>query len=106
MPPGEAPEEVRRAWVGLSVPVTEPESRLRDQVKVVGVRSGPHGGTETWRGYAIESRKCIEHLRGHDAVAAAWWVDNCPRFMEPKRRFVFPAECCELLGEDRKPNKA
>jgi hypothetical protein len=114
MPPGEAPEEVRRAWVGLSVPVTEPESRLRDQVKCFGVRSGPHGIVrqlwalfrgrfETWRGYSIESRKCIEHLRAHDAVAAAWWVDNCPRFMEPKCFFVFPAECCELLGEDGMP---
>ena len=116
-PPGEAPDEVRRAWVGVTVPVTTDEARLLDSIPVVGVRSGPHGfwrqllavvtrRAETWRGYAIESRKCIEHLRNHDPAAASWWVEHAPRYLEPRRSFVFPAECCELSRAGRMPNKA
>jgi hypothetical protein len=92
MRPGEAPEEVRRAWVGLAAPVTEPDSRLRDQVKVVGVRSGPHGffgqlwamfrgRGETRRGCVVESRKCIgtfvhtirSRLPGGSTTAPSAW---------------------------------
>lgn len=110
-PPGQAPDEVRRAWVGVTVPVTTHEARLLDRVPVVGVRSGPYGfwrtlwgivtrRVETWRGYSIESRKCLAHLRDRAPDAAAWWAENAPRFLEPRRCFVFPAECCELRRTD------
>lgn len=106
-PPGEAPEAVRRAWVGVTVPATSREARLRKHVPGVGVLSGPHGfwrqvwalltwRIEWWRGYSIESRKCLEQLRDHAPDAAAWWAEFAPRYSEPNRYFVFPAECCEL----------
>lgn len=52
----------------------------------------------------IESRKCIELLRDYDPEAAAWWTEFAPTFLEPKRFFVFPAECCDLVGADRMAN--
>jgi hypothetical protein len=114
-PPGEAPEEVRNGWVGLTVPVTSREARLLKHAPGVGVLSGPHAFWRQlwaiatrrvvwWRGYAIESRKCIEHLRNHAPDAAAWWVEFAPRYMEPNRYFLFPAECCEVGQQSRMPN--
>lgn len=106
-PPGEAPESVRRGWVGLTVPVTAREARARERVPSFGVLSGPRGPwrqiwavltrrAELWSGYAIESRKCIAHLREHAPDAAAWWAESAPRYLEPGRYFLFPTECCKL----------
>jgi hypothetical protein len=92
-PPGEAPDDIRRAWVGVTVPLTARESQVLRQVAVSGVLSG---SLEHWDGYAVESRKCLEHLRAHDPKAAAWWSDHLPHYFMPGRRFVFPADGCEL----------
>ena len=112
-PPGEAPEEVRAAWVGLRVPVTKKESRLVKGMPVVGVCSGPQGfwaqlwalvtrRVEYWNGYAIASAKCIELLHDHAPAAAAWWAQHAPRYLKSKSRFVFPAECCAIRNESRR----
>jgi hypothetical protein len=104
-PRGEAPDDIRRAWVGLSVPVTARESQLLKKVAVSGIVSGH---AEHWDGYSIESRKCIEHLRAHNPKAAAWWRDNFPHFLKRGRSFIWSAESCELspLGRPSNTHKA
>lgn len=102
--PGEAPLEVRQAWVGLVLPVLENRPHSK-QIPLAGVKSGPKtfwgmlwnqltlrfARTE---GYEVDVLAAIEVLE--KANAAAWWRQNTPHMMHKWRRFGFPVECCEL----------
>ena len=89
VPPGEAPEEVRAAWVGLSLPVTTPKPRT---VRTHGVRSGPRnalalflatlvGGGRRERGYLVDAAAAIDLLGRHSPEAAAWWREHAPHLL-------------------------
>jgi hypothetical protein len=106
VPPGEAPLEIRQAWVGLVLPVSE-NRRQSKQIPLAGVKSGPKtfwgmlwsqltfqfARTE---GYEVDVLAAIEVLEKTNPGAAAWWRQNTPHMMHKWRRFGFPAECCEL----------
>ncbi len=84
-PPGEAPEHIRQAWVGLVLPVHEhyngPQTRLG-----VGVLTGPR----TWLGVLLGI------LTGRAKRATGYVVENC----NPEAFFKFTAghSSWELLG--------
>ena len=105
VPPGEAPDEVRRAWVGLTLPLAPGETGPRTP-RTVGVLTGPkaalvqlvyfllgRGNRET--GYVVEARTAIDLLARKDPKAAAWWRANAPHVPRRGHRFVFPAEACQ-----------
>src|SRR5580658_7219033 len=105
IPPGEAPEEVRQAWVGLVLPVAF--SRRR-RFKSTGVVSGPtsrigsflairRGDFKRENGYAVAGRKAIEILSQHSPEAAEWWREHAPRFLARGRYLVFADEVCEVF---------
>ncbi|MBI3449895.1 MAG: hypothetical protein HY049_13390 [Acidobacteria bacterium] len=108
-PPGEAPEAVREAWVGLELPLPPGRGSRRQFFLASGVLSGPRAwwqifltavlGRLTIRsGYAVNARDAVEILGAKDAVAAAWWREHCAYLLDGKRCFVFPANACEARG--------
>jgi hypothetical protein len=103
-PPGEAPEAVRRAWVGLELPLAAGETGPLGKA-TVGVLSGRTFWRRFWKvltfqwnlqyGYVIDSRRALFLLADKDPRAARWWRENVPGSWESGRKFVFAAEACE-----------
>jgi hypothetical protein len=92
-PPGEAPQSVREAWIGLELPL----AKSRDQGKKLAVM-----GVRSWEGifmtgYAVEGRVALEYLAARSPTAAAWWRENVPHVLKSGFQFVFPVENCVRL---------
>jgi hypothetical protein len=85
--PGPAPEEVRRAWVGLTVPLAAGETGPRP-VKTAG-------NAEEKVGYVVDSARALAVLATHAPAAAAWWKKNAPDYLQPGRALLFPPESCQ-----------
>ena len=103
VPPGEAPEEVRAAWIGLVLPVANGSRRT---YLAAGVVTGPKNFLATCLalllgriaredGYAVESHCAVKLLSEHAPSAAAWWRANAPHMTRAGRLFVFAAKVCE-----------
>jgi hypothetical protein len=112
-PPGEAPEEVRQAWVGLELPLASGERGPRT-LPVSGVLSGPRsflgklfawlsGRTRRAYGYVIDAPQALVLLAEKAPWAAQWWRERAPHCWSPGHRFVFHAETCEELT--RRPSR-
>ena len=84
--PGAAPEEVRRAWVGLIVPLAAGET---------GPRPARTAAGEEKVGYVVDSLRALQVLAAHAPAAAAWWKKNAPGYLQPGRSLLFPPEACE-----------
>ena len=104
-PPGEAPEHVRDAWIGLTLDVL-PAYGGRRRIRTMETLSGPRtflgrvlavllGRTKVEDGYAVEAYAAVEELARHSPQAAAWWRSNVPHLLTPRRAFVFAAITCE-----------
>ena len=75
-PPGEAPEHIRQAWVGLVLPVP---GMMR--------RKG---------GYLVAADKAIEILSRQAPEAAKWWHQNKASSIARGMYFVFADDVCEV----------
>jgi len=109
-PPGEAPEHIRQAWVGLEIPVP-PRFAGRRRAFGVGVLSGPKsilgsllallfGRGKHEIGYIVEASVAVELLATRSPAAADWWRQNASHHIKPGRWFLFAAECCEELQKN------
>lgn len=96
-PPGEAPEEIRRAWVGMELPLAREESRPR-KLNTVGVLS--HYETATTLGYIVDGRTAVDLLASHEPHAAEWWRENAPHVVAFGYQLIFPAEVCERMDAE------
>jgi hypothetical protein len=96
-PPGEAPEHIRRAWVGLTLPLAPAEIKPRT-LETVGVIS--NRDPEMTMGYAVDGRKAVQFLASHEPEAAAWWRNNAPHVLAGGYRLFFPREVCVVLDAD------
>ncbi|HVS37393.1 MAG TPA: hypothetical protein VMS17_17660 [Gemmataceae bacterium] len=94
-PPGEAPERIRRAWVGVKLPsrrwaakagIHRTEGVLSQQVRASG------------KGYAVNGRAAVQALASHSPEAAAWWRANAPHVVAWGYRLWFPSDVCEPAG--------
>ncbi|HEY7154683.1 MAG TPA: hypothetical protein VH575_12045 [Gemmataceae bacterium] len=103
-PPGEAPEEVRQAWVGLELPLAAGETGPRT-VSVGGVLTGARtflerlfkllmGQRVLWHGYVINGPQALVLLAEKAPSAARWWRECAPHCWQPGHLFLFPAEVC------------
>lgn len=105
VPPGEAPFEIREAWVGLVLPLKRknPQRYLGS-----GVLSGPRNMLQslahliTFRlkmqyGFVVPSVAAVEILEKAQPRAARWWRENAPHNVRPGRYFLFSVECCERM---------
>jgi hypothetical protein len=96
MPPGEAPEEIRQAWVGVELPLRrwETKSGLHTTEGVLSL----HGSGKV-HGYAVDGRAAVEALAAHSPEAAHWWRTFAPQVVAPGYLLLFPSEVCEGPGE-------
>jgi hypothetical protein len=107
-PAGEAPERIRRAWIGVVLPLPADGSGSRRTHRTFGVVSGPtstlatlwallRGRHVVYDGYAVPTLSAVEALGQSDPEAAQWWRDHAPHLLRPQGRFVFEADVCEEL---------
>jgi hypothetical protein len=107
-PPGEAPEEVRRMWIGLRLPLLVEGSH---KFQTVGALTGPKtwlgnllacifGKTTPEVGYAVNSSIAISILESKNSMAANWWKENTTYYSNLKRIFIFNKECCRVVEEN------
>ena|SRR2546430_8336808 len=106
-PPGEAPESVRKAWIGLELPLAPgPLGRRRNAIVLGGVLTAPRtwwkrilalvlGKFERRTGYVVNALDAVNLLAARDPDAAKWWRDHCSYLLDGKRHFVFAAHVCE-----------
>jgi hypothetical protein len=94
-PPGEAPEEIRRAWVGVELPLRSCETGTTC-ISSVGVLS--HQYPESAMGYIVDGPSAVAALESQAPAAAEWWRQNAPHVVAPGYRLFFPVEVCERVG--------
>jgi hypothetical protein len=94
-PPGEAPEEIRRAWVGVELPLRRGQTERVD-LKSVGVLS--QQGFEITTGYAVDGRAAVNALDSQAPHAGAWWREHAPHVVARGYRLMFPSDVCEVVG--------
>jgi hypothetical protein len=103
-PPGEAPEDIRRAWVGVRIPLPLFRERAGDYLSA-GVITGPKsffelllalftGQLRKRHGYAVAVVEALMALEASHPAAAKWWRENAPQVLMPGKVFVFSAEVC------------
>jgi len=105
-PPGEAPQHIREAWVGMVLPLASPAVKSG---WAGGVLTGPKtywahllqrllGQGRRESGYFVNADAAVALLERTNPTAAAWWRENASGMMVPGRNFIFPAEACEETG--------
>lgn len=86
VPPGQAPDNVREAWVGLVLPVAEADGD--------GVQLGALGGeAQNLGGYPVYGMDALKVLARANRKAFEWWLVNVP--MAAYNDLVFARDCCE-----------
>ena len=84
IPLGEAPEEIRNAWIGLVIPLLVEEGVAQPQQRQA------HGQ----RHYEVLAIVAVTLLWNHNKVAAQWWLTNARHRLG--NIWGFNTECCEL----------
>ena len=92
VPPGQAPLEVRKQWVGLELPVdgTPPEPSHQ-----MGARFGQ---PENLGGYRIRTEDAMLALVEKAPDAASWWNSHLP--LAVTSHLVFRRDVCEVIPEE------
>jgi hypothetical protein len=96
VPPGEAPEFVRRAWVGLELPVIAGQVHAAHGV-ALGVLT--QQSVDAPASYAVDGKTAIAILQSAAPEIAAWWRQNAPAAVARGYQLIFPAEVCERLDD-------
>jgi hypothetical protein len=105
VPAGNAPEEVRKAWVGVELPLHAPGLY---KAKVAGLLEPPRGWVAMWLrhlpgfgrtkiGYVVAAGPAVEELARRNPAAARWFRVNVPHLLEPGRLLVFAPEECRTV---------
>lgn len=91
VPTGEAPQWVREAWVGLTLPLLEADCDCTgaDQIGVLGGPPSP----EHFDGFAVLFETAVAALEEKNPKAAQWWLTESLRCS----RFYFGKQFCELV---------
>lgn len=107
-PEGEAPDWVRDAWIGLTLPTTHRTVRVWYGF---GVLSGPHDAYRQWfsffrrgrkqrvAGYRVNAKAAVDLLGVSHPQAAQWWREHVAVLLDGTRDFVFDAEACEWCDD-------
>lgn len=113
IPGGDAPRWVRDAWIGMTLPLAEGETRARRFL------SGPllpaergwlgmlarvmSGSGRLTLGYLVESSVALALLAQRAPEAHRWWRNHTPHLFDPGRFFVFHEYACRLRIEGPPP---
>lgn len=87
IPPGFAPREIRKEWVGVEIPLATKEELAVDPPSGIGIGRANDGGYYVLRDAAIHALM----RNGKDKAAGFWEGLPLGRYLE------FRKECCELL---------
>ncbi len=90
IPPGQAPEWVRKEWIDIILPIAENTPGFAIETGVLG------GRPENTGGYSIETTIAIQALKDKGAVEAAeWWEEH----INPERMpwLVFKRDVCQFV---------
>lgn len=97
-PPGDAPQHVRTAWVGLVLPLAAGEIGPRREVPTLlgfGYLRRVFG-VPRWY-YVVSADAALNVLERAAPAAAAWWRVNAADRIEPGQTLAFPAWACETV---------
>jgi hypothetical protein len=105
VPTGDAPDEVREAWVGVELPLHRPGLY---KSKVHGLLSPTRGRFDNWIrcrlgitksrvGYLVAAAPAVDELSRHNPSAARWFRETVPHLLGPGKLFVFAAEECRTV---------
>jgi hypothetical protein len=97
LPPGEALESIRLAWVGLELPLIPGQHRAEKTI-AKGVLSQESAAVPAT--YAVDGRTAVTILGSVCADTAAWWRKNVPDILAPGYQLLFPENVCERLDLD------
>jgi hypothetical protein len=106
-PPGEAPEEFRRSWIGVLIPLPA-DAQTEQENTGYGVLTGPrswfpalfpflHKAKVRWRGYRVCGADAVAALAKRDQSAAEWWKSNAPHVLKKRWHLLFPADVCRIV---------
>ncbi len=87
-PPGQAPEWVRRAWIGLELPMMSSSMSIGHGFQT-GVLGGP---ADNIGGYHTDGKTAIDLLAVKNPKAARWWYNHAPQVLS--MQLVFTKEVC------------
>lgn len=89
-PPGREPEEIRKQWIGITIPLATREEIAQDPPSDIRL------GDENRNGYLVLREKAILALRASDRREAAEFWASLPagRYLE------FKNDACDLRNED------
>lgn len=109
-PPGEAPDDVREAWIGMVLPLVP--GHLRPiRMPQFGVVTGPKTPLMMrlaaflgfWKAhpatYPVYARTALRLLADHAPIAEAWWRTNAPHMYREGIVFGFAEHVCEIVVE-------
>jgi len=96
IPGGQAPEEIRRAWVGVKIPVDESveQPSIQDTGGVIARGDQP----VPKRVFTVFALDAFGALKEHDAEAWGWWNCNAQQFFCEGRHLLFDESACELIN--------
>lgn len=90
-PPGQAPEDVRKAWVGLKIPLSPDQSE--------GFSAGVLGGKAepaNLNGYSVGAKEAVQALLdAKKCEAADWWQTHGYGF--GNERLMFGKAFCQVI---------
>jgi hypothetical protein len=87
-PDGQAPEWVRKEWVGIVLPVAEDVPSGLKQTGVLG------GQPCIAKGYPVSTEEAIKLLNNKSPKAAGWWQENISPIFMPY--LLFGEQSCEV----------
>jgi hypothetical protein len=103
-PTGAAPDHVRRAWVGLELPlIKEGEFVVQSVLEQAMPRTWLEwlwarltGRLQRAPGFAVFTLDALAVLEATRPLEAAWWKANAAHLFVPGAFFVFDARCGEV----------
>jgi hypothetical protein len=101
-PAGPAPEWVRDAWIGITLPTSEKRpmslfAMLEFPTSLGGaLKMIARGRLRPIKGYRVKASDALCILKQTHPEAAQWWKENAAFYVKGNKRFLFDADCCSL----------
>jgi hypothetical protein len=87
-PPGFAPEDIRKRWVGIVMPTLGKECSRE-------ANAGHRLGRQNLGGYKVRGSDAMQCLKTHDPIAYEYWEQFCLE----DTVLIFKADVCEEVTD-------
>lgn len=104
-PAGDAPDWVRDAWIGLTLPTRQTSPRVWRAMKLANWRGNVflrlwdmlRGKSYRCSGYAVNGKAAVAVLEKSRPDAADWWKTHAGPMVTGRSGLIFDAACCEQV---------